>query len=117
MLNVLIDFIIIGILSVPIGFFISAFVKGKLPAIGGGAYRNRLLFGDKSVNPSLLFGLRARVVGFLFGGIFALIVFVIYIQNEIMIDKYLNSILSIIIGIMIGMTWYKYALGYASGKN
>lgn len=111
------DFIIIGILSVPVGFFITAFVKSKLPAIGGGAYRNRVLFGDQNVNPKLLVGLRARIVGFLLGGIFILIIFVIYIQNQIMIEQYLNSILSILIGIVIGIIWYKYALGYASGKN
>src|SRR3989338_3260185 len=117
MQSILVDFLIIGILSIPIGFFITAFFKGKLPAIGGGAYRNRVLFGDRNLNPGLLVGLRACIVGFLLGGVFALIVFVMYIQNEIMIDQYSNSILSIVIGIAIGMIWFKYALGYALGKS
>ncbi len=111
------DLITIGILSVPIGFFVVTFVNGKLPVIGGGGYRNRVLFGDRNVNPTLLVGFRARMVGFSLGAISALIVFVLYVQNQIMVGQYFNSILSIVIGVVIGMIWYKYALGCASGKN
>lgn len=111
------DSIIIGILSIPVGFFVAALIKGKLPAIGGGGYRNRFLFGDRSANPILLVGSRARIVSLLFGGVFTLIVFVIYTQNQNITDQYLNSVLSSIIGMIVGIAWYRYALGYASGKN
>jgi len=111
------DFIIIGILSIPIGFSITTFIKGKFPTIGGGGYRNRVIFGDGSADPVLLVGLRARIVGLFFGGIFALIVFAVYIQNEIMSGQYFKSVLSILIGSVIGIVWHTYILGQTSDMN
>ena len=92
-----------------IGFSVSVLVKGKFPAIGG-IFKNYVVFGEKNVNPKLLVGSKARRLSFVLAVIFSLIVFVIYIQNQILREYSLVSISSIAIGIVAGIIWHKIAL-------
>ncbi len=96
-------YIVLILISVPIGLSILAIVTGKFPVLGG-VYKNLVVFGDKNVNPSLLKGLRARVLGITFGGLLTLFALSIYEYKDPVCS------VSIVIGLMIGFFHYKWSL-------
>ncbi|MES3005590.1 MAG: hypothetical protein V4664_01435 [Patescibacteria group bacterium] len=87
-----------------LSFFLAAFIVGKLPArVGAG--NNRVLWGDKSVNPKLLTGFRARTCSLLLIIIFSLIALVALNKNA----SLYNSV-AMLIGATIGVATYRILL-------
>gem|GEM_PF-6172632 len=96
-----------------------ALIKGRLPLYAwsfqaGSA--NKVLFGDKSVNPYLLKGFRARWVSLALV-IFALIfLYVVMPQNNSIINVQITNMISVITGIILGIVGYRRSLKLVEDK-
>lgn len=102
-------FITIAIFSVPISYCLFAFAKEKFPVVLS-RYKNYIVWGDKSVNPRLLTGRRARMLSALFGGLFLLFILVLYKYNPLIFTTALSNLVSVLIGATIGAALYQIAL-------
>jgi hypothetical protein len=90
------------IFAVPVGFSIYSFTVGKFPTKGG-IPRNYIVWGDRNVDTKMLSGNRARFLSVLFFLIFALFILAISNLNNLFGNIIFSNIVSIIIGVTIGM--------------
>ncbi len=102
----IIFFIAILVLSAQIGFSAYSFIVGKFPTTHI-QYRNYILWGDDNVNPRLLIGKRARNVSISVFILFSLFTIALLGQNNLFGNIILTNLISILIGIIIGVQWCK----------
>ena len=98
-------FLSILIFAVPVGFAIYAFVVGKFPVKSTyfGLTSNYVIWGNRNVDPKLLTKGRARFLSVLFLLIFGAIILALVTQSNLSGNTPLNDIVSISIGIIVGI--------------
>lgn len=102
----IIYFIAILVLSAQIGFSAYSFMVGKFPTTHI-RYRNYILWGDGNINPRLLIGKRAKHVSILVLLLVSLFTISLLGQNNLFGNIILTNLISISIGIIIGIFWSK----------
>ena len=101
------NFVAVIIFSVATGYGLVSFIKGKFPAIGR---FQRVVWGNKNVNPNLLVGIRARVLSLFFIIFFTICISAIFSINNIIINSLYSNLISIIIGFTISALLYRFSL-------